>query len=108
MSNLYVNVTYNGNNIAASKFIAAYTASQFVQNPKERSDPPPFAAVNTQATDSSGNAELTGLTSGVAYWVGVLDDDGMHWTYCYGRVGNSSGDRMQCSYALASIIGFSG
>lgn len=104
MSNLYISARYNGYHVGESLPCAAYLATDFVQYPKDRSPVPHQAAVNTQTTDSSGNAEFTGLSTSSNYWVMVQDNDGNHWTYVMGnRVGNSSGDRVVCTWTRAAV-----
>lgn len=102
MANLYVVVNFNGYAAGTDLLVGAYPKADFVQNPKERTALPPYAATATATTDGSGNAEITGLSSTTDYWVVVRDVDGNHWFYVpQGRLGNSSSTRVRLAYTQA-------
>lgn len=60
--------------------VKAWLASSFIRHPTGQDVGISGAATATATTNSSGTASLTGLTTGTAYWIQVIDPLGyFHW-----------------------------
>lgn len=97
-SDLYISVQVAGE-AGSGLLCQAFKSADFVTSPQHAAVVPATSPIGIAITDGSGDAEFTGLTDDLNYWVQVVDARGVNnWFYVgTAYLNNSSGSRFVCT-----------